>query len=103
MPNGNKKTNSEMASELIDLVTKVATSVVNKLTRRMPREWSAKVIETSGAISPNGNVQVYLNGDNTQPPITVKNKSFETVNANDEVILHSPSGSLSNVFMAWKK
>lgn len=92
-----------ISEDLIQLISKVVNIVLDKKLARVPKTWVAKVIETSGSISIGGTAQVYLNGDSAQPPISVLSKSSQTLVANDECYLFSPSGSLNDIVILYKK
>jgi len=85
----------------ITLVNSIATKIVVKHIKNMPKEWSG--IIASPTASPNVMCNVYINGDSANPPISIKNKTWETLSSGDEVILHSPSGSLGNCVILYKK
>lgn len=92
--------NNNLTNKLIQLIQNVSRKVVDNKTKNMPKEWVAVV--ATGA-SPNGIATVYLNGDLTSTPISMKNKSWETLASSDEIYIHSPSGKLSNAIILYKK
>ena len=92
-----------MTNELVILIANIVDKILDKRLKKVPSTWSAKVVETSGTIAIGGTAQVYLNGDSTSTPISVKNKASQSLVANDECVLFSPSGSLNNIVVLYKK
>lgn len=92
-----------MTNELVILIANIVDKILNKKMKQIPKTWSGKVVETSGTIAIGGTAQVYLNGDATSTAISVKNKSSQSLVANDECVLFSPSGSLNNIIVLYKK
>ena len=92
-----------MTNELVILIANIVDKILDKRLKKVPSTWSAKVIETSGTIAIGGTAQVYLNGDSASTPISVKNKTSQSLVANDECVLFSPSGSLNNIIVLYKK
>lgn len=90
-----------LQSKLIDLIRRISEKVFDRKIKGVPREWVATV--ASASISPNAVGNVYLNGDTSSTPISVKNKSHETMNNGDECYLHSPVGSLNSCVILYKK
>ena len=88
-------------NKLIILIQEVCVKIVNKMLIGIPREWVATVKTSS--VAPNGVGEFYVNGDLTSDPITLKNKSWETLSQNDEVYIHSPTGKLLNSVVLYKK
>ena len=103
MPFKKNDPNNNMVDGLVNLIAETATRVVKRLTKDYPRNWSVKVVETSGTIAPNSMVSVYLNADDTSVPQSYRNKSWENLNANDECYLYSPDGKLNNAVILFKK
>lgn len=96
-----EKSNQNMVSGLINLISEVANKIVKMRMKNVPNEWIGKVVETSGSIAFNSFASIYLNGDTTSAPISLKNKTNETLVANQIVIIHSHTGNLSNAIILY--
>jgi hypothetical protein len=94
--NKSKNDSNSGANKLINLISDIATKVVNARMKRVPRTWVAEVVTGSPAIAPNSVASLWLNGDQTSTPISMKNKTWETLSANQEVYIVSWTGSLSD-------
>lgn len=86
----------ELAQKLNDLIErKFKIMFKAELKKRgVVTAWVATVVSSTGS-----NTTVYLPSDNTHT-ITKKNKTGQTLVNGDEVYLFSPTGELSNSFIA---
>lgn len=92
---------NQLGNKMIELIKSVAKKVFKKLIKGYPKEWVAQVV--TATVAPNAVATVYLNADTSQPTMTFKNKSWETLSSGDECYVHSPSGSLSDAVILYKK
>ena len=86
--------------ELIKIIETIANKIVKSSTARMPSTWNARA--TGGNVLPNAMGNFFINGDTSQS-ISIKNKTGETINNGEEAIAFSPTGSLSNMIVLYKK
>lgn len=99
MPNGIRMT--QTTNGLVELIRSIVKVIIKKELNKTPKEWVA--IVNSATISPNGTGTVFLNGDTSSTPISIKNKSWESLSSGDECYIHSPTGSLGNAIVLYKK
>lgn len=90
----------ELSEKLIEIIRNIVVDILKKYRRNQPTCWNAKVITAS--VSPNGNANVYIDGD-TSTAVTLKNKTWETLSANNECIAFSPTSNLANAVILYKK
>ena len=88
---------------LLELIRDVCVKIIDSKLKSQPKFWSAKVVASSGSVAQNSNASVYLNGDSASTPVTLKNKSNETLVANSECFVFSPTGSLNDAVILIKK
>ena len=90
----------DVQEQFIQIIESICSKIIKNATKDTPKTWTGKIITAS--VAPNGNASLYVNGDTTSA-ITLKNKTWETIVANNECIIFSPSGSLSNAVILYKK
>lgn len=90
-----------MLDNLLRLISDIVDKKLREYGRGKPRMWVVRVITAS--VAPNAMASVYVNGDTASAPISLKNKSFETLVANNEAYALSPSGSLSDAVILYRK
>jgi len=90
------------SDRLIDIIRNIVIEILKKYTRNQPTCWNVKVIPSSGTIATNGTASVFVDGDTTVS-ITLKNKTWESLTANNECIAFSPTSNLSNAVILYKK
>ena len=78
-----------------DIIQKEVRKELSRMS--IPKTWVAKVISVSGSTA-----IVRLAGTDTNLSAKL-NKTGETLSANDEVYLYSPTGDLSNSYIDVKK
>jgi hypothetical protein len=92
--------NSKEFAQFLDRIIeeKVKLILERELNKNnLVRAWVATVVSVSGI-----NITVKLPGDDTHT-ITKKNRTGQTLAANDEVYLLSPTGDLNNAYVAIAK
>ena len=92
-----------MNNPLITLIKDIVDAAIIHYHKGQPRFWVAQVVAGSPSVPQNSNVNLLINGDLTSTPITVKNKSNETLAAGNQIYLLSTSGSLSDAIALIKK
>ena len=90
-----------MLENLVRLISDIVDKKIKSYSKNQPKMWVVKIITSS--VSPNAMASVYVNGDTASTPISLKNKSFETLVANNEAYALSPSGSLSDAVIIYRK
>jgi hypothetical protein len=90
-----------MLDNLLRLISDIVDKKLYEYGKGKPRMWVVRIITAS--VAPNGMASVYVNGDTASTPISLKNKSFETLVANNEAYALSPSGSLSDAVILYRK
>ena len=88
---------------LLELIRDICTKIIDSRLKNQPKFWSIKVVAGSPTVAQNSNASVYLNADSSSTPITLKNKSNESLVANSEGYAFSPTGSLSDAVILIKK
>lgn len=92
-----------MANPLVQLISKIVDDKLREYNKHVVKFWVAQVVAGSPSVPQNSNVDVLINGDLSSTPITVKNKSNETLTAGNQVYLVSTSGSLGDSVVLIKK
>ena len=90
----------KLSDSLIESIRDIVVDILKKFRRNQPTCWNAKVITTS--VAPNGIASVYIDGD-ISASITLKNKTWETLVANNECVAFSPTSNLANAVILYKK
>lgn len=92
-----------MNNPLITLIKDIVDAAIIHYHNGQPRFWVAQVIAGSPSVPQNSTCQVYINADTSSTPVTIKNKSNETLVAGNGVYIFSPTGSLSDAVILIKK
>lgn len=90
-------------NQLLELIRDVCNRIIDARLKNQPRFWVAQVVAGSPSVPQNSTCQVFVNGDTTSTPITLKNKSNETLTAGNQVYIFSTSGSLTDSIILIKK
>ena len=92
-----------MDNPLVKLISRIVDEKLYKYNRTTPSFWVGVVVAGTPSSAQNTSVPVYLNGDTSSTPITLKNKSNESVSGGNSVYIVSPTGSLGNAVILIKK
>lgn len=90
-----------MIDNLMRLISDIVDKKIRVYDRGRPKMWVAQVVTAS--VAPNAMASVYVNGDTTSVPISVKNKTHETLSSGNQCYLISPSGSLNDCVILYRK
>ena len=88
---------------LLELIRDVCVKIIDSKLKSQPKFWSALVVAGTPATAQNSTCSVYVNGDTSSTPITLKNKSNESIVGGNSVYIFSPTGSLGDSVILIKK